>query len=57
MIKDGPTIYHTGDTDVFEDMKLMPMFHRVTSGYRHQIRIGTFYFHERKSVRASNYVR
>jgi len=29
MIKDGPTIYHTGDTDVFEDMKLIPMFHHI----------------------------
>ena len=23
-IKDGPTIYHTGDTDLFSDMKLIP---------------------------------
>lgn len=29
MITDGPTIYHTGDTDVFEDMKLIPMFHHI----------------------------
>ncbi len=29
MIKDGATIYHTGDTDVFEDMKLIPMFHHI----------------------------
>jgi len=29
MIKGGPTIYHTGDTDVFEDMKLIPMFHHI----------------------------
>ncbi len=29
MIKDGPTIYHTGDTDVFEDMKLIPTFHHI----------------------------
>jgi L-ascorbate metabolism protein UlaG (beta-lactamase superfamily) len=29
MIKDGPTIYHTGDTEVFEDMKLIPMFHHI----------------------------
>lgn len=29
MINDGPTIYHTGDTDVFEDMKLIPMFHHI----------------------------
>lgn len=28
-IKDGPTIYHTGDTDVFGDMKLVPQFHKV----------------------------
>ena len=29
MIKGGPTIYHTGDTDVIEDMKLIPMFHHI----------------------------
>ena len=29
MIKGGPTIYHTGDTDVTEDMKLIPAFHRI----------------------------
>ena len=29
MIKGGPTIYHTGDTAVTEDMKLIPMFHHV----------------------------
>ena len=29
MIKDGPTIYHTGDTDVTEDMKLIPTFHHI----------------------------
>jgi L-ascorbate metabolism protein UlaG (beta-lactamase superfamily) len=29
MIKDGPTIYHTGDTSVIEDMKLIPMFHHI----------------------------
>jgi len=29
MIKDGPTIYHTGDTAVHEDMKLIPMFHHI----------------------------
>ncbi len=29
MINNGPTIYHTGDTDVFEDMKLIPMFHHI----------------------------
>jgi L-ascorbate metabolism protein UlaG (beta-lactamase superfamily) len=28
-IKDGPTIYHTGDTDVFTDMKLIPEFFKV----------------------------
>lgn len=28
-IKGGPTIYDTGDTDVFEDMKLIPMFHHI----------------------------
>lgn len=28
-IKDGPTIYHTGDTDVFTDMKLIPEFHKI----------------------------
>jgi L-ascorbate metabolism protein UlaG (beta-lactamase superfamily) len=29
MINDGPTVYHTGDTDVFEDMRLIPTFHHV----------------------------
>ncbi len=29
MIDNGPTIYHTGDTDVYEDMKLIPMFHHI----------------------------
>jgi L-ascorbate metabolism protein UlaG (beta-lactamase superfamily) len=29
-IKDGPTIYHTGDTDLFSDMSLIPRFHKVT---------------------------
>ncbi len=29
MVKNGPTIYHTGATDVFEDMKLIPQFHSV----------------------------
>jgi L-ascorbate metabolism protein UlaG (beta-lactamase superfamily) len=29
MIKGGPTIYHTGDTAVYEDMKLIPMFHHI----------------------------
>ncbi len=28
-INDGPTIYHTGDTAVYEDMKLIPMFHQI----------------------------
>jgi len=28
-IKGGPTIYHTGDTDVFTDMKLIPEFFKV----------------------------
>jgi L-ascorbate metabolism protein UlaG (beta-lactamase superfamily) len=28
-IKGGPTIYHTGDTDVFGDMTLIPHFHKV----------------------------
>ena len=28
-IDGGPTIYHTGDTDVFEDMKLIPMFQHI----------------------------
>lgn len=28
-IKDGPTIYHTGDTDVYTDMKLIPEFYKV----------------------------
>ncbi|MGH8738309.1 MAG: metal-dependent hydrolase [Burkholderiales bacterium] len=29
MIKGGPTIYHTGDTSVIEDMKIIPMFHHI----------------------------
>jgi L-ascorbate metabolism protein UlaG (beta-lactamase superfamily) len=29
MINNGPTIYNTGDTDVFEDMKLIPEFHHI----------------------------
>ncbi|MGA7986210.1 MAG: metal-dependent hydrolase [Burkholderiales bacterium] len=29
MIKGGPTIYHTGDTGVTEDMKLIPAFHHI----------------------------
>lgn len=28
-INGGPTIYDTGDTDVFEDMKIIPMFHHI----------------------------
>lgn len=28
-IKNGPTIYHTGDTDVFGDMALISKFHKV----------------------------
>lgn len=28
-IKNGPTIYHTGDTDVFSDMALIKQFHKV----------------------------
>jgi L-ascorbate metabolism protein UlaG (beta-lactamase superfamily) len=28
-IKDGPTLYYTGDTDVFTDMKLIPEFFKV----------------------------
>ena len=28
-IKNGPTIYHTGDTDVFADMALIPKYHTV----------------------------
>lgn len=29
VIKDGPTIYHTGDTDLFGDMSLIPQHHPV----------------------------
>jgi L-ascorbate metabolism protein UlaG (beta-lactamase superfamily) len=29
IIKGGPTIYHTGDTGVTDDMKLIPMFHHI----------------------------
>jgi L-ascorbate metabolism protein UlaG (beta-lactamase superfamily) len=29
IIKDGPTIYHTGDTDLFGDMALIPQHHPV----------------------------
>lgn len=28
-VKNGPSIYHTGDTDVFSDMALIPHFHKV----------------------------
>ena len=28
-IADGPTIYHTGDTDVYTDMKLIPEFYKI----------------------------
>ena len=28
-VKNGPTLYHTGDTDVFADMALIPRFHKV----------------------------
>lgn len=28
-VKNGPTIYHTGDTDLFDDMALIPKFRRV----------------------------
>jgi L-ascorbate metabolism protein UlaG (beta-lactamase superfamily) len=28
-IKGGPTIYHTGDTDIYGDMKLIPEFTRI----------------------------
>lgn len=28
-VRGGPTIYHTGDTDVFADMALIPSFHKV----------------------------
>jgi L-ascorbate metabolism protein UlaG (beta-lactamase superfamily) len=28
-IRGGPTIYHTGDTDVFSDMALLPLFHNI----------------------------
>ncbi len=29
-VKNGPVIYHTGDTDLFSDMKLIPQFRKVT---------------------------
>jgi L-ascorbate metabolism protein UlaG (beta-lactamase superfamily) len=28
-IRDGPTLYHTGDTDLFSDMGLLPRFHSI----------------------------
>ena len=28
-IKDGPVIYHTGDTDVFSDMSMIPRYHNI----------------------------
>ena len=28
-IRGGPTIYHTGDTDLFSDMALLPRFHSI----------------------------
>jgi L-ascorbate metabolism protein UlaG (beta-lactamase superfamily) len=28
-LRDGPTIYHTGDTDLFSDMALVKRFHKV----------------------------
>jgi L-ascorbate metabolism protein UlaG (beta-lactamase superfamily) len=28
-IRGGPTIYHTGDTDLFSDMALLPRFHDI----------------------------
>lgn len=28
-VRNGPTIYHTGDTDLFADMALVPRFHQV----------------------------
>jgi L-ascorbate metabolism protein UlaG (beta-lactamase superfamily) len=28
-LRDGPTIYHTGDTDVFSDMSLIPQFQKI----------------------------
>ena len=29
-VENGPVIYHTGDTDLFSDMKLIPQFGKVT---------------------------
>src|SRR6185436_3977269 len=28
-LRDGPTFYHTGDTDLFSDMALVSRFHRI----------------------------
>jgi L-ascorbate metabolism protein UlaG (beta-lactamase superfamily) len=28
-LRDGPTIYHTGDTDLFSDMRLIKRFHKI----------------------------
>jgi L-ascorbate metabolism protein UlaG (beta-lactamase superfamily) len=28
-LRDGPTIYHTGDTDLFSDMELVKRFHKI----------------------------
>lgn len=28
-VKNGPTLYHTGDTDLFSDMSLIPQLHKV----------------------------
>ena len=28
-LRGGPTIYHTGDTDLFSDMALVPRFHKI----------------------------
>jgi len=28
-LHDGPTIYHTGDTDLFSDMALVKRFHKI----------------------------
>jgi Predicted Zn-dependent hydrolases of the beta-lactamase fold len=28
-LRDGPTIYHTGDTDLFSDMALVKRFHAI----------------------------
>jgi L-ascorbate metabolism protein UlaG (beta-lactamase superfamily) len=28
-LRDGPTIYHTGDTDLFSDMALVKRFHKI----------------------------